>query len=77
MTALLGILVFSGAMALSVGVILASIVPQWRRIVSLASGQAGSTWALTGDQSVAERRIAVRRWAATSCRSVRTLRAVA
>ncbi|MDP1026198.1 hypothetical protein Q5H91_03155 [Sphingomonas sp. KR1UV-12] len=62
----ISVLVFAGAVALAVSVILASIVPQWRRILRLASGrtEASFSFAPLRQLAQAERRIAVRRWAA-------------
>lgn len=37
--AFLAILTFTGAAALSVGIIAATVAPQWRRILRLASGE--------------------------------------
>lgn len=59
----LGILVFSGAFAAAVGTIAMSIAPQWQRIVRLAMGNVEPAFAPLHTLAVAERRIAVRRWA--------------
>jgi len=64
MMALVSLLVFSGAMAASTAVIAVTVAPQWRRIVRLASGQVEQPFAPLGQLRIAERRIAVRRWAA-------------
>lgn len=56
-------LVFSVAFLFSVGVIAASVAPQWRRIASLAAGNIEPAFAPLAELAVAERRIAVRRWA--------------
>jgi hypothetical protein len=64
MMAVLGVLVFTGAFALSVGVIASMVLPQWRRIARLASGQLEAPFSPLAELAVAERRIAVRRWAA-------------
>ena len=64
MVAVISILVFAGALALSVGVIAAMVAPQWRRIARLASGQVEQGFAPLHTLALAERRIAVRRWAA-------------
>ena len=66
MIAILSILVFTGAFATSVAVIAAMVAPQWRRIASLASGHMEQSFSPLQTLVVAERRIAVRRWAATS-----------
>ena len=63
MVAVLSILIFAGAAALAVGVIALSVGPQWRRIVSLAAGNVEQQFAPLAQLAVAERRIAVRRWA--------------
>ena len=64
MVSIIGFLLFSGAMALSIGVIAASVMPQWRRIARLASGQVrGIVCTPLATLAHAERRIAVRRWA--------------
>lgn len=64
MIALLGFAVFAGALGSSVLVIAAMIVPQWRRIVSLAAGHVEPSFSPLAQLTVAERRIEVRRWAA-------------
>ncbi len=63
MVAVLGIVVFAGAFLTAVGVIAATVAPQWRRIVSLASGNVEPAFAPLSQLASAERRIAVRRWA--------------
>ncbi len=63
MTPILGLLVFTGAFALSVTVIAASIGPQWHRIVRLATGHVEHSFSPLSTLAGAERRIAVRRWA--------------
>lgn len=63
MMALVSILVFAGAFALSFGIIAAAVGPQWRRIARLAAGQVDEQFAPLGQLALAERRIAVRRWA--------------
>lgn len=63
MVAIMSMLVFAGALALSVSVIAMAIGPQWRRIVRLAMGHGESTYAPLHQLALAERRIAVRRWA--------------
>ncbi len=65
MMALVSILVFAGAFALSVGIIASAVGPQWRRIARLATGQVDEQFAPLGQLALAERRIAVRRWAST------------
>lgn len=64
--AVIGTLVFTGALALSIGVIAMSVGPQWRRILRLASGQVEQSFAPLEQLARAERRIAIRRWATAS-----------
>lgn len=59
----LSILIFAGAFAIASGVIIASIAPQWDRILRLAMGHVEPAFAPLQTLAVAERRIAVRRWA--------------
>ncbi len=75
--AILGFVLFLGASALSFGVIYASVAPQWRRIARLMSGQVEQPVMFVSDLSSAERRIAVRRWAAMSSRRWAERRAAA
>ena len=78
MTAILGVLVFTGAFALSVGVIAASVAPQWRRIARLAAGHVEPAFTPLAALAGAERRIAVRRWASAPVpQPMRRLREVA
>ncbi len=63
MMAVVSILVFTGAFALSAGIIAMAVGPQWRRIVRLALGHVEHGFAPLGQLAQAERRIAVRRWA--------------
>ena len=63
MIAVVSILVFAGALALSIGVIAMAVGPQWRRIARLATGQVETSFAPLTQLARAERRIAVRRWA--------------
>lgn len=64
MVAMLSILIFAGAMAAAIGTIAMTIAPQWRRIVRLMDGQVEQGFAPLAHLATAERRIAVRRWAA-------------
>lgn len=66
MMAMVSVLVFSGACAASIGVIIATVAPQWRRILTLAAGQAETQFAPLATLAIAERRIAVRRWSTES-----------
>lgn len=59
-------LTFSGAAAFASGTIYTSVVPQWRRILRLASGQPEAAFAPLSRLVQAERRIAVRRWSVAS-----------
>jgi hypothetical protein len=63
MIAVISILVFAGALALSIGVIGMAVGPQWHRIVRLAMGNVETSFTPLGTLALAERRIAVRRWA--------------
>lgn len=78
MVSVLSALVFSGAFAVSVVLIVASIAPQWRRIARLASGQIEPAFTPLQTLAAAERRIAVRRWASAPVPApIRRMRAVA
>ena len=57
--------IFTGAFTLSITVIYAMVAPQWRRILSLAAGNTEPSFAPLQTLAIAERRIAVRRWAST------------
>jgi NADH:ubiquinone oxidoreductase subunit 6 (subunit J) len=61
--AVLSILVFAGALVLSVAMIAMAIGPQWQRIVRLAMGHVEPAFTTVGTVMVADRRITVRRWA--------------
>lgn len=63
MVAVMSMLVFAGAFGLSAAVIALAVGPQWRRIVRLAMGQVETGYAPLHRLALAERRIAVRRWA--------------
>ena len=63
MVAVVSFIVFSGALAVSMSVIAMMVVPQWQRIVSLAMGQEEADFSPLATLAVAERRIAIRRWA--------------
>lgn len=78
MVAILGTVVFASAFAVSVAVIAAMIAPQWRRIARLAAGHREEPFAPLAQLAVAERHIAVRRWASrSSAFDVSRLRAAA
>ncbi|WP_271300695.1 hypothetical protein [Sphingomonas sp. CV7422] len=77
MVAVVSVLVFSGAFATAAGVIAVTVAPQWQRIVRLASGQIEPAFAPLSQLALAERRIAVRRWASTSLPADRRQRAAA
>lgn len=64
MMAVVGTMVFVGAMALSLLVMWQSVAPQWRRILRLAMGHVEQPFQPLEHLARAERRIAVRRWAA-------------
>lgn len=61
--AVIGMLVFVGAMALAAMVIWLTVAPQWRRIARLAGGHIEQPFQPLGALAQAERRIAVKRWA--------------
>ena len=63
MVAVVSFVVFSGALAASVTVIAMMIAPQWQRIGALLMGRQESEFAPLATLAIAERRIAVRRWA--------------
>ena len=76
MTGLVAVAVFSGAMALALMAIWSTVAPQWRRIARLAAGQVEQPFHPLEQLAQAERRIAVRRWAAAPVpAAVRRLRA--
>jgi len=60
MMAFFGFVLFAAAMAAALGVIFATVAPQWRRIAALASGGAEGGFKPLGELARAERRIAVR-----------------
>lgn len=70
-------LVFSGAAAASGATIWAMVAPQWQRIARLATGRVEEDYAPLAELVRAERRIAVRRWAASSRPSASWMREVA
>lgn len=76
MMALVAMAVFTGAMALALAVIWSTVAPEWRRIARLAAGHVEQPFQPLADLAQAERRIAVRRWAAAPVpAAVRRLRA--
>ena len=62
--AMIGPMVFVGALIASCTVIAMMVAPQWQRILALASGKPEAQFAPLTQLALAERRIAVRRWAA-------------
>ena len=76
MVAMIDMMIFAGAFATSIAVIAAMVAPQWRRIARLAMGQVEPSFTPLAQLAIAERRIAVRRWA-TSTPSVNRLREAA
>jgi hypothetical protein len=64
MMGMVAMLVFAGAMALALGVIWSTVAPEWRRIARLAAGHIEEPFQPLAGLTRAERRIAVRRWAA-------------
>jgi hypothetical protein len=77
MMAMVGTLVFIGAMALAMAAIWLSVAPQWRRIVRLAAGQVEQPFHPLEQLARAERRIAVRRWATVPSASPARMRVAA
>ena len=63
MMAVVGSMVFVGAMATAVMAMWLTVAPQWNRIVRLASGRVEQPFHPLQTLALAERRIAVRRWA--------------
>lgn len=76
MTAL-AMLVFGGAFALSMYAITATIVPAADQIRAALAGDVQRNFAPLAELVLAERRIAVRRWAATPARAYVEMREAA
>ena len=76
MMTVLSVAVFMGAMVTAMAAIASAVAPQWQRILRLASGQIEQPFAPLTALASAERRIAVRRWSATTAPVLR-LRAAA
>ncbi|HJO66805.1 MAG TPA: hypothetical protein QF469_15865 [Sphingomonas sanguinis] len=66
MMIVVSVLVFTGALVSAIATIAMMIAPQWRRILHLATGHVEPAFTPLATLVVAERRIAVRRWAASS-----------
>ena len=66
MMIVVSVLIFMGALVAAIGTIVMMIAPQWRRILHLATGHVEPAFTPLATLVVAERRIAVRRWAASS-----------
>ncbi len=77
MMTVLSVVVFVGAFVAAAAVIAASVAPQWRRIARLATGRVEQPFAPLSVLTLAERRIAVRRWAATTPGPAQRMRAAA
>lgn len=77
MVTVVSILMFSGAFAAAIGVMVVTVAPQWQRILRLASGQIEPGFSPLAQLASAERRIAVRRWATPTPVAIRRPRAVA
>lgn len=78
MVAFISVLVFAAAFLAAIGVIAATVAPQWQRIVRLAAGNIEPAFTPLSQLASAERRIAVRRWASAPVPAgVRRLREVA
>ncbi|RZT47724.1 hypothetical protein EV283_3213 [Sphingomonas sp. BK036] len=65
----LSFMVFAGAFAVAGLMIVSSIALQWDRIIRLALGNVEPAFQPLRTLAVAERRIAVRRWASTTAPS--------
>lgn len=78
MIGLVAMAVFTGAMALALMAIWATVAPQWRRIARLAVGHVEQPFLPLESLALAERRIAIRRWASVPVPApIRSLRAAA
>jgi hypothetical protein len=66
MMIVVSVLVFTGALVAALTTIAMMVAPQWRRILHLATGHVEPAFTPLATLVVAERRIAVRRWAAGS-----------
>jgi hypothetical protein len=66
MMAVIGTAVFVGAMLMALAAMWVTVAPQWRRVVGLAMGRMEQPFHPLEQLARAERRIAVRRWAAQS-----------
>lgn len=77
MMAVIGTMVFMGAMALAMAVIWLSVAPQWRRIVRLAGGHVEQPFHPLEQLARAENRIALRRWASAPVAPSLRMRAAA
>ncbi|SEM59758.1 hypothetical protein SAMN05192583_0770 [Sphingomonas gellani] len=78
MNAIVCALTFAGAMFVACGVMFVTVAPQWRRIVNLMVGNRETGFAPLATLAGAERRIAIRRWAAQPVpAAIRHLRAAA
>ncbi|WP_375392118.1 hypothetical protein [uncultured Sphingomonas sp.] len=65
MAGLVAVAVFAGAMAMAVAAIWSTVAPEWHRIARLAVGQVEEPFRPLAALVRAERRIAVKRWAAS------------
>ncbi|AXJ96391.1 MULTISPECIES: hypothetical protein [unclassified Sphingomonas] len=70
MVAIVSVLIFAGALALSFGVIVATIAPKWQRIVRMMDGHVEPAFTPLAHIASVERRIAIRRWASTSAPTI-------
>ncbi|WP_174285880.1 hypothetical protein [Sphingomonas bacterium] len=78
MQMVIDIMVFSGAFVAASATIAMTVAPQWHRIVRLAAGHPETAYAPLASLVHAERRIAVRHWAAAPILApIRQLRAAA
>ena len=65
MAEVVSMVVFAGAAALALAAIWTTVAPEWRRVLRLAAGHVEQPFQPLAHLALAERRIAVRRWAAT------------
>lgn len=59
-------LIFAGACAVALVVIISSVAPQWHRIARLVSGHVEPAFQPIQTLIIADRRVAVRRWTSAS-----------
>lgn len=77
MMAVMSVLVFGGALAVAMYAMAATLVPELGRIAAVLAGRPAERFAPLATLVRAERRIAVRRWAAAAPRNPARWRAAA